>query len=70
MNQSECLAITCNLLKARERSRALGAIGFSHWVKNWRAIFKKRLKKTECFPWVIRMTNRSQQKDRSSNICT
>ena len=41
MNQSEFLAITCNLLKAREKSRAQGAIGFdfaSHWLKNWREI--------------------------------
>ena len=27
MNQSEFLAITCNLLKARENSRVQGAIG-------------------------------------------
>ena len=44
MNQSEFLAITCNLLKAREKSRVQGAIGFgfafaSHWLKNWREIF-------------------------------
>ena len=41
MNQSQFLAITCNLLKAREKSRVHGAIGFgfgfaSHWSKNWR----------------------------------
>ena len=37
MNQSQFLAITCNLLKAREKSRVHGAIGFSftsHWLKN------------------------------------
>ena len=28
MNQTEVLAITCNLLKAREKSRVEGAIGF------------------------------------------
>ena len=28
MNQSQFPAITCNLLKAREKSRAHGAIGF------------------------------------------
>ena len=33
------LAITCNSLEAREKSRVPGAIGFgfaSHWLKNWR----------------------------------
>ena len=43
MNQSEFLAITLNLLKAREISRVQGKIGFgfaSHWLKNWREIFK------------------------------
>ena len=42
MNQSEFLAITCDLLKAREKSHTQGAIGFgltSHWLKNWREIF-------------------------------
>lgn len=41
MNQSEFLAITCKLLKARENSRAQGAsgIGFSsHWLNTWRKI--------------------------------
>jgi len=36
MNQSEVLANTCNLLKAREKSRVQGATGFgfaSHWLK-------------------------------------
>ena len=43
MNQSQFLAITCNSLKAREKSRVHGAIGFgfdSHWLKNWRESFK------------------------------
>ena len=45
MNQSEFPAITCDLLKAREKSRVQGAIavgfGFaSHWLKNWNKIFK------------------------------
>ena len=44
-NQSQFLAITWNLLKAWEKSRAHGAIGFgfgfaSHWLKNWRESFK------------------------------
>ena len=39
MNQSESLAVTCNSLEAREKSRVHGAIGFafdSHWLKKWR----------------------------------
>ena len=43
MNQSQSLAITCNSLKARKKSRVHGAIGFgvaSHWLKNWRDSFK------------------------------
>ena len=43
MNQSQFLAITCNSLKALEKSRAHGVIGFgfdSHWLKNWRDSFK------------------------------
>ena len=43
VNQSQFLAITCNSLEAREKSRVHGAIGFafaSHWLKNWRACFK------------------------------
>ena len=42
MNQSQFLAITYNLLKAREKSRVSGAIGFgftSHWLKYWREFF-------------------------------
>ena len=37
ISQSQFLAITCNSLKAREKSRAHGATGFgfaSHWLKN------------------------------------
>ena len=48
MNQSQFLAITCNLLKAREKSGVQGAIGFgigfgfaSDWLKNWRESFKR-----------------------------
>ena len=47
MNQSNFLAITCNSLEAREKSRVHGAIGFgfgfgfaSHWLKNWRESLK------------------------------
>ena len=43
MNQSQFLAITCNSLKAREKSRVQGAIGFgfaSHWLKNWLETFE------------------------------
>ena len=43
MNQSQFLAIICNSLEAREKSRVHGAIGFgfaSHWLKNWRESFK------------------------------
>lgn len=43
MNQSEFLAMSCNLLKARQKLRVLGAncFGFgSHWLKNWRETFK------------------------------
>ena len=43
MNQSQFLAITCNLLEAREKTRVHGAIGFGfapHWLKNRRDFFK------------------------------
>ena len=51
MNQSQFLAITCNLFKAREKSRVHGAIGFgfgfaSHWLKNWRESFKPIIKRS------------------------
>ena len=40
MNQSQFPAVTCNPLKAREKSRVHGAIGFaSHWLKNWHESF-------------------------------
>ena len=48
MNQSQFLAITCNLLEAREKSRVHGAIGFgfaSHWLKNWCESFKPNTKR-------------------------
>ena len=49
MNQSQFLAITCNSLEAREKSRVHGAIGFgfaSHWLKNWRDSFKPATKRS------------------------
>ena len=49
MNQSQFLAITCNSLEAREKSRVRGAIGFgvdSHWLKNWRESFKPITKRS------------------------
>ena len=42
MNQSQFLAIICNSLRAREKSRVHVAIGFgftSHWLKNVRESF-------------------------------
>ena len=42
-NQNSEQFNTCNLLKAREKSRVQAAIGFcfaSHWLKNWREAFK------------------------------
>ena len=51
MNQSQFLAITCNSLEAREKSRVHGAIGFgfaSHWLKNWRAYFEPITKHRNC----------------------
>ena len=49
MNQSQFLVITCNSLKAREKSRVHGGIGFgfaSHWLKNWRDSFKPITKRS------------------------
>jgi len=49
MNQSQFLAIICNSLEAREKSRVCGAIGFgfdSHWLKNWRDSFKPITKRS------------------------
>ena len=43
------MAVTCNSLEARERSRVHGAIGFvydSHWLKNWRESFKPITKRS------------------------
>ena len=50
MSQSQFLAIICNSLEAREKSRAHGAIGFgfaSHWLKNWRDSFKPITKRSK-----------------------
>ena len=50
MNQSQFIAVTCNSLKAREKSHVHGAIGFdfaSHWVKNWRKSFKPITKRSD-----------------------
>ena len=53
MNQLQFLAIICNLLEAREKSRIHGAIGFgfgfgfaSHWYKIWRESFKPITKRS------------------------
>ena len=51
MNQSQFLAITCNLLEALEKSRVHGAMGFcfdSHW-----------LKKCESFKPITKRSNRN-----------
>ena len=50
MKQSEFLAISCNSLKAREKWRVHGAIGFgfaSHWLKIWRESFKPITKRSD-----------------------
>ena len=55
MNQSQFLAITCNSLKAREKSRVHGATGFgfeSHWLKNWRDSFKPITKRSNRNPVI------------------
>ena len=49
MNQSEFLAIICNSLESREKSRVHGVFGFgfaSHWLKNWRESFKPITKRS------------------------
>ena len=49
MNQSQFQAISCSLLKAQEKSRVQGWIGFgfaSHWLKNWRESFKPITKRS------------------------
>ena len=51
MNQSNFLSITCNSLKAREKSRVHGAIGFvSHWLKTGASLFSQSdwLKRSNC----------------------
>ena len=51
MNQSEFPAITCTLLKAREKSRIEGAIGHGfapHWLKNQRELFELISVHTKC----------------------
>ena len=49
MNQSQFLAVTCNSLKAREKSRVHGAIGFAfHSLKNWRESFKPITMRSNC----------------------
>ena len=40
-----------NFLKARQKSRIQGVLGFgfaSHWLKNWREIFKPITKRSNC----------------------
>ena len=47
MNQS--IAITCNSLKAQEKSRVHDALGFGfafYWLKNWRESFKPITKRS------------------------
>ena len=49
INQSQFLAITCNSLHERGKSRVHGAIGFgfdSHWLKNGRESFENCSKST------------------------
>ena len=51
INQSEFLVITCNSLKAREKSRVHNAIGLgfgfaSHWLQNWRESIKPITKRS------------------------
>ena len=49
VNQSQFLAIIWKLLKAREKLRVHGAIGFgfaSHWLKNLRESFKPIIKRS------------------------
>ena len=51
MNESQFLEITCNSLKAREKSRIHGAIGFgfaSHCLKNCRESSKPTIKSSNC----------------------
>ena len=64
MNQSESLAITCNSLEAREKSRVHGTIGFCfdyHLLKNWRESFKPITLTTRqyCFKMLLIWTTSS-----------
>ena len=52
MDQSQFLAITCNSLKAREKSRAIGFGFASHWLKNWRDSFKPINKRSNRNPLI------------------
>ena len=63
INQSQFLAITCNSLKAQEKSRVHGAVGFgfaSHWLKNWR----------ESFQPITNISNRNDVKIFDSHLKT
>ena len=51
MNQSKIAAIPRSLLKAREKSRVQVTVGFgfpSHWLINWRDIFKPITTRSNC----------------------
>ena len=51
MNLYEFRVITCDFLKARDRSRVQGVIGFGfvpHWLKNCREVFKPITKRSNC----------------------
>ena len=63
MNQSQFLAIICNSLKAREKSRVHGAIGFgfaSHGLKHWCQSFKP----------ITKLSNRNHVIDFHSHLKT
>ena len=66
MSQSEFVIITCNLLKAREKLRPLSAFGFaSHWLKNWREIFKpitKRSSRNRIIPFESHLKTARRRK--------
>ena len=67
LTQPEFLTITGHFLKAREKSHVQGAIDFgfaSHWLKNWREIFKPVTKRSNrnC---VIAFDSPSQLCDKS-----
>ena len=68
--QSEFLAVTCNLLKGREKSRVQGAIGLGfafHWLKNWRKIFKLITKRNNCNR-IINFDSHSKTDISSDNV--